>query len=421
MNYNVLIEAFCEAFGLGEVKASRLFPTGLGNRTYSVETTMGKYVIKALNPLKIKSETDLKKIELTERIAEVVNEQGVTSISAKRIDGKFVNVFQEQYYIVFDFFEGKIMPLKSITAENCFEVGRLLAELHQINVEKLLDRDDKAVIQTHDYGHVKGNRIDWDYYFKRISKLSPHWKESFANERHHLYEAFDLSMIGYLTFIPQDVVIAHGDIFNHNILWKNNMPHIIDWEQSGFIDSTYDCLYTGIRWATNNHATHVEESVDMKKLYAFFEGYATKRKINADNIEINLRMVLYKRLLYFRNALRRYLETKDDISKERAEKQIIYTLSIFRGYKTLFDQLENIKNHLIECQPGQTYQRSPSYELMPKMKEIVEDHQFKMDELTKKYRNQKKELEQLKKEYQDIQKRAFCLRMMRKLKRMLKR
>ncbi|MCL1989836.1 MAG: phosphotransferase [Defluviitaleaceae bacterium] len=404
MNYNVLIEEFCETYGLGEVKEANLLPTGLGNQTYAVETVNGKYVIKALNPSQVKTESDIRRLELTERISELVSKNGISSIPAKRINGKIVNTLHEQHYMVFDFFKGRIIPLNSLTNEICFEAGQLLADLHQMNFEELSNEDLNHHIRDFQYGVQLKLRVDWNYYLKKATISSPEWLGYLKESIDDLYEMFDLSFAAYLSFVPQDVVISHGDIFNQNILWKDNTPHIIDWESSGFIDATYDFLYTSIRWATRNYVKPGEESVDKNRLYAFIEGYVERKSVNIENLEISLYVILYKRLGYFRNAFIKYFNPKDKIAKERAEKQIIYTLSIFKGYKNLIDQLDDIKQHIIKRQLKQVYKKSPSYEVMSKIEQLIGNYNNKLDEISNDYKKQKRKANKSTKELEDIKK-----------------
>jgi len=395
--YNVLIEDFCEANHLGEVIETRLFPTGLANRTYYMETVVGKYVLKALNPSTFQTEEDIQKIETTEYISELANQSGVSSISAKRINGKLVNTLQKQHYIVFDFFEGKIIPMNSITVDNCLEMGRVLGELHRLNFKFKGKNFNK--IQTHNYGRQLRAKVDWEYYLRKSSKHSPKWLNYLNDEIDNLYEAFDLSFATYLSFIPQDVVIAHGDVFNHNVLWKDNVPYIIDWETTGFIDATYDCMYTAMRWATKNHTKSDEDSIDRDRLYAFLTGYTEKRSINIDNIEISLHMILYKKLTFLRNAFVRYLNPRDESSRKRAEKRIIFTASTLIDYKNLINELKNLKEYISERQSEKKYEKSPSYKIIPKMNILIKEYNDSLNELTKLSKDYKKLYKKYKKLY----------------------
>jgi len=410
MKYNVLIEEFCEAYGLGKVKEARLLPTGVANRTYVVETELDKYIIKAINPSRIKTETDLDRIEITEQIAELANERGVTSISAKRLNGKIVNEWCDQHYIVFDFFEGKVIRFKKITLENCFKIGSVLADLHNINFEKILDLNADDLLRKHGIGGQVAFKINWQYYFEAASRENPKWLDLFEANLADLYEAVEITLPSYLSFIPQDTLIAHADMFSHNVLWKDDEPYVIDWERSGFIDATYDCLHTAIRWATKTPVKQNENPLEMDRMYAFLEGYTQKRAINVENVAVCLHVILYNRLNHLKNHLVKYFNSEDETAKKQAEKVIKYSLSIFTGYKKLMmDQLETLEQYIVANQSNSEYEKSPSYMLVPKMKQLLDYHEAQRI-------SYEKRIARLTLELNHVTKWAFGLRMYRKMK-----
>lgn len=442
MNYNIKIEAFCEVNGLGELKQMQLLPTGVANRTYIVETTVGKYVIKAVNPTRLETETDIKRLEMTEQVAEVAKQNGLASISARRINGKIVNVLEGQAYIVFDFFEGHVIPFRKITTQNCFKIGKVLADLHHMKIDESLKLDFENTLKQHGYGGQIKFKIHWNYYFKKIAKTNPKWLGIFEKNLSDLYEITEATFPYYLTFLPQEIVVAHSDMFSHNVLWAEDSPHIIDWERSSFIDATYDCLHTAVRWATHFNEESMSATIDMQRLTAFFEGYTTKKTINVHNLEFCMHVILYNRLTFLRRTLLKYLEADDQITKEQAEKVIRYSLAIFGGYKGLLIELEELKTHIINRESNDLHEKTRSYELIPKIQKVLEDHHVKVDELTlqsnelamkyhlekekvialeKQYDAQKSELNKLKSDFNHVYKRAIGLRVIRKLKRILKR
>ena len=381
MKYNVQIDEFCKTYGLGDVTASHLFPKGILNRTYFIDSTTGKYVIKALNPSRIDTADEINRLETAEHIAELAKESGIPSISAKRINGKVVNTLHDQHYIVFDFLKGSVKPLRKITPENCFEIGQLLANMHQIDFQKLSHSNFNEHLKTYDYGGQIRVKINWNYYFKAVSQSTPSWLSLFEENLNDLCEMIDISFPAYLSFIPQDIIIAHADLSDQNVLWKSKKPSIIDWEQSCFIDPTYDCVQTAIKWATKRPTEDDNEAIDKERLYAFLKGYTEIRNLNVENIEISFYMVLYKRLTYLRRVLMEYLEPEDEISKERAERRIKHTLMILGGYKKLIDQLETLKQDITDLQPEQTYQKSPSYDIIPKMEKLIKNYDAQTREL----------------------------------------
>ena len=345
--YNVQLEEFCKAYNLGEVIETSLFPIGVANRTYYVETTAGKYVIKAINPAKVKKKRKIKRLEIAEHIAEIANQNGIPSVLAKRINGKFITEFHSQHYIVFDFFEGKVIHLNNITTENCFKVGQVLASLHCVNFKKILERD----IPENKYGKKLEAEIDWNDYLEGVSKQAPDWLGLFRENVPLLYEMFELSYETYLNFVPQDRVISHGDVSNLNMMWLDDVPYLIDWETSGFIDATYECLYTAIRFSNQKVASkQYERFIDMDKIYAFLKGYIEKRDLNIKNLEIALYMIYYKRFSILQRNLQKYVAAEDEAERQRTERIIVPFLAMMKPYSDFSDRLEEIKQFVMNLQ-----------------------------------------------------------------------
>jgi len=359
MSYNVLIEEFCEVYNLGKVKTTELFSTGVANRTYLVELTekkgvkSDKYVIKALNPSSYRNEEAVHRLEVTEYVSELANKRGITSVLAKKINGKAINNLHGQNYIVFDFCDGKIIALNKITSKNCFEIGQMLANMHNINFEGLLKSEFNTDIKLYKtYGSKRKTRVSWNKYLKKFreSNDSPTWISRFEELIDDLYEMFDLTFASSNSFVPQDVLIAHSDLNNHNVLWKDETPHFIDWERVCFIDTTYDCLFTAMRWATKNRAECEKNSLDKDRLYSFFEGYIEKRRINSESIKDCLYIIIFKKLLYLRSNMIKYLDTEDELEKKRVDGVIAFTLYIMKGYINLISDLEEIVSFINEYQ-----------------------------------------------------------------------
>jgi len=359
MNYNVLIEEFCEVYKLGKVKAIKLFSTGVANQTYMVELTensgskgsnASKYVIKAINPSSYESGEAIRRLEVTEYISELANKNGVTSVLAKKIKGNVINNLKGQYYIVFEYCEGKIIALNNITVEHCFEIGQMLAKIHNTNFEELLTSEVKADVRSYNYGSKRKTKIDWNKYLLKLSQSnsSPQWIERFEELIPDLYKMFDLTFSPAISFVPQDVLISHTDFNNHNVLWKDGVPHFIDWERACFIDATYDCLFSAMRWATKNRPKSKDDysALDKDRLYAFFDGYIEKRCINTDTIKDCLHIIIFRKLLYLKANLKKYLDVEDDIETKRVDEVIVFTLYILKDYINLLTDLENITNYI---------------------------------------------------------------------------
>jgi len=341
--YNVKIEEFCKRFGLGKIIEWELFPNGMANKTYWVETEQGKYVIKAINPTKVNSEKKLKRLIVSENIAEIANKQGVPSILVKRIEGEIINEFMDQHYIVFDFFDGDVIHLNKLTTLHCFKAGELLGRLHSAKFKELNKKD----IPKCSYGKKSEDRIDWEYYFDEIAKTSPDWLKLLEENLPLLNRMFDLSHEIHTNFTPGDKVVSHGDVSNLNVMWKGNTPYFLDWETGGYIDATYECLYAAIRFASQKDLQNSRKRIlNMEKLYAFFEGYTEKRILKVDDLNVALYMIYYKRISILQNYFRKYLSATDESHRKHSERVIIPFLELLKSIEGLELQMGEIKERI---------------------------------------------------------------------------
>jgi len=341
--YNVKLEEFCERFNLGKIIDSELFPIGMANKTYRVETDQGKYVIKAINPTRVNTEKKLKRLVISENIAEIASKNGVPSVLVKRIKGEIITEFLDQHYMVFDFFDGEVIHLNKITTLHCFKAGKLLASLHSINFKGVSKRD----IQKCNYGKRMDSKIDWNYYFQEVSKISPKWLNLLEENLSLLNKMFDLSYDVHINFTPQDKVVSHGDVSNLNIMWRENMPYFLDWETSGYIDATYECMYAAIRFSSQkNPQDNKKRMLNMDKIYAFFEGYNEKRDLKTEDLDVALYMIYYKRLSILQSHFQKYINATEDSQRKHSERIIIPFLELLKSFEELENQLGDIKEKI---------------------------------------------------------------------------
>jgi len=355
--YNVQLEKFCREFELGELISSFLFPKGMSNRTYYVETNVGKFVIKALSPHCSGNESKRNSLEASESIAKIIEDNGIPAISAKEIQGRLLNELEGQWYMVFDFFDGNMYLHQEITIENCRQVGKTLAQMHTIDSYKQLDR--RYRIRNYNYGPKKSESKNWKKIHKKLEnrERKPTWLPNFNEQMDDINAMHRIGAEAFEKFIQWDKVIAHGDIFNQNLLWKNDQPYIIDWEKSGTIDATYDVLHSALRMATEK-PDKLESSINKEKLYAFFEGYLTIREININQLERVLHIIWHRRLHFLYVALHKYMKPYDKVEKKRSSKKVANILSLIKCYKAFECELDDLKAFIINQQPNRHKMRN---------------------------------------------------------------
>ena len=182
---------------------------GILHNVYEVNTTQGKYAVKILNPYIIKTKHSLQQIEFSETVARIAGNNGANAISAIEFNGKSIQKSDGKNCLIYHWFEGKSVTPNSVDVDKCAIIGKLLAEIHNL-----------------DYSSITNKCKD-------------------------------------------GLVISHKDILQKNVLWnKNNIPMIIDWESAGYINPNLELLDTALFWSGGH-----KDIPDTKAFNSFIKSY----------------------------------------------------------------------------------------------------------------------------------------------------
>lgn len=211
---------------------------GLLNRMYKVVTSNGIYAVKHLNPEVMKRSNAVDNHIFAEKIANIAKINNVQCISANIYNGYALQKFNNNYFLIFDWFEGKAIVDEEITLDKVKKVAKQLAVLHQINFNDVSNISDlrKSVVE-----------VDWDYYLKKIDDIEI--KELLEKNINYLTELDKKSTKASLK-ISNNKVISHRDLDLANILWDNKEnPVLIDWESAGLVNPCEELLETAWDWS----------------------------------------------------------------------------------------------------------------------------------------------------------------------------
>lgn len=100
IKYNLQFEKLCNILKLGElVGMPEGISGGLLHRMYAIETTQGKYAIKALNPQIMLRPTAMQHIINSERIANSAL-KNIPALPAKIFNSTSIQEIDKQFYLV---------------------------------------------------------------------------------------------------------------------------------------------------------------------------------------------------------------------------------------------------------------------------------------------------------------------------------
>jgi aminoglycoside phosphotransferase (APT) family kinase protein len=137
LKYNLQFEKLCKILNLGElVLPPKPVSGGFLHRMYAIETTRGKYAIKALDPQIMLRPAAMQRSINGERIATIAS-NNIPALSAKKINGTFIQEVDKQFYVLFDWVEGRSLKSSEINTIHCERMGDILAEIHEMDFLEL--------------------------------------------------------------------------------------------------------------------------------------------------------------------------------------------------------------------------------------------------------------------------------------------
>ena len=138
------IEDFCTKYKLGNVINIEKLTGGLMHRMFKVKTTTATYAIKVLNSEVMNREEAYNNFVISEKISNLAKENNIPVSSAISIEGNYLTEFENTYYMVFDYIEGKTLSDEEITVEHCKKIGKILARIHNLDYQKLGLTEEKG-------------------------------------------------------------------------------------------------------------------------------------------------------------------------------------------------------------------------------------------------------------------------------------
>ncbi len=327
IKYNLQFEKLCKSLNLGEiVGVPKALTGGFLHRMYSVETTLGKYAIKALNPKIMLRPTAMQNFINSEQITNMVMHK-VPALPAKNINGNFMQEIDKQFYLIFDWVDGKSLKPNEINTVHREKIGGILADIHKTDFSELGINKE-----TLDNAHP----IDWNFYLKKGQENDTVWVDLLLENIDHLYD-WNMQAEESVKLLATDRVLSHGDMDPKNVLWNQDNPVLIDWESAGYINPMQDLAETAIYWAENETGT-----VDKDRFFAFVRGYKSRCGTLKGDWRIVLASGFSGKLGWLEYNLRRSLrmECTDEAEQNMGTLQVTETINALKCYATMTTDIE---------------------------------------------------------------------------------
>tara|TARA_B100000029_G_scaffold135912_1_gene130487 strand:+ start:10399 stop:11367 length:969 start_codon:yes stop_codon:yes gene_type:complete len=247
---------FFKKYNLGEVINYKGIKEGIENTNYFIEASKGKFILTVYE--KRVEEKDLPFfIGLMRNLFDAKFPSPEPVINK---NGNYVTDIFNKKAAVVSFVSGAVK--KSLSPENCYEVGLMAAKLHKISKNLAMKRENKLSINSW--------RKIYEKVQKDCSKIHPKLNEIVEKNLDEIEKNWPKN-------IPAGII--HADLFPDNIFFKNN-------KLSGIIDFYFSCndFYSfEIAICLNALCFEGEKenlSFNVTKAKKFIDGYSSIRKLS---------------------------------------------------------------------------------------------------------------------------------------------
>lgn len=235
MNTSELINQIASDLQLGEITDISQLTGGFMHRMFKVMTDQAVYVIKLLNPNVMKRLDALENFKNAERFESILEQNNIQAVYALKFNGCKMQKLGNQYYYVFDWYDGKTLKDGEITVEHCKKIAKVLAEIHNIDLKKEMYNRPEI-------------HIDWKKYVD-LSRICNSPVYDIIKDK---IDILDESMIKgnqAIKNIPLVKAICHNDMDSKNVLWCNDEFKLIDLECLGYSNPYLELFELALCWS----------------------------------------------------------------------------------------------------------------------------------------------------------------------------
>ena len=304
---------------------------GLSHRMYKVEKDKGVYAVKELNAGVMKREKAYSNFLFSEKVTDIVKENGISAIGALKLNNDIMLKIDDSYFMVFEWLEGRILKVEEITEKHCEIIGKMLAEIHNIDFSKIEDNERK---------NIGTEYFNWNKYIPFAEEQNKPYIKELKENVELLYE-LNKNSVEALEYAKNNLVISHTDLDRKNVMWQDEKAFIIDWEASGYINPTIELIQVALYWSGGDI-----ENINYNKFEKVIESYKQNYKGNIDkNIDILINADIYGGLAWIEYNLKRSLCIENNYDKEEislAENEDIQSLKEIKYNVSQFEKMIEI-------------------------------------------------------------------------------
>ena len=278
---------------LGNLISFEKIDAGLTNEIYKVRTDKDTYCIKIINPNNIKNNPNhLANLEMGENISSIAEKNGINTICAINYNNHYVLNCDDIYFLIFKWFDGKVLLSKELNNDHMEKLALMLAKLHSIKVDT-------------NYKLEKYSKNDYKYYYDLLKDSNDDWAQYYKDNYEKIIKIYNEVYDNYLKLSNQ-VSYVHNDLNRKNVLWKDNLAYIIDFETASISNPSLDFF---------NSLWFLTDDFKDEKVITFTRTYLAHMKLK-DDFSISLHAAIIYELNWLLYSLKRALKINTNNPEE---------------------------------------------------------------------------------------------------------
>ncbi len=271
---------------------------GFMHRMFKVVTEKGVYVVKLLNPNIMKRPTARGNYQIADDIEEILKKNNIPAVYALKFNGSKMQEIDNQYFYIFDWYDGKSVNDDEITVFHCNKIGEVLAKIHNIDLKN----------ETFERNEI---HIDWQKYVELARDMDSPIYDIIKDN----VDLFNDSMSkGNVAFkkMPSVKAICHNDMDSKNVLWLGDAFKLIDLECLGYSNPYLELFELALCWSGYENC-----NINFELFNAFFKAYFENTNLDTN---IDWEIMYYGncgRLEWLEYNIRRALLIECDTAEEQ--------------------------------------------------------------------------------------------------------
>ncbi|HBE84288.1 MAG TPA: hypothetical protein DDW53_00480, partial [Lachnoclostridium sp.] len=208
---------------------------GFTHKMYKINTDNGQYIIKLLNPNIMSRETAMSNYNQADFIEEILKHNNIPAIYSLVFNEKKMQLQNGQFFYVYDWFDGKSLKSNEIKEDNCHKIGKVLADIHNID------------LQSGEF--IRGEiHVDFNKYIELPKESNSPIYEMLQDKVEILNESMNEGNKA-IKNIPNVLSICHNDMDSKNVLWLKDNYRIIDLECLGYSNPYLELFELALCWS----------------------------------------------------------------------------------------------------------------------------------------------------------------------------